>query len=147
MFFFFTKHTRSTAMNHEAPRKIYSRVASSSKIWPEKGQVSLWGRRGSPWAGCSHQSCSYRLQDRRQRLCPGKCLFLLRSNITVHTHLLRNEFMFSCNRKIWMQSGITAVCCLSYSRLKAHSNGSAWISLNNEQRNICNIKCALFMCF
>lgn len=39
----------------------------SSKIRPQEGEVSLWGRRGSLWAGCSHQSCCYHLQDHKGR--------------------------------------------------------------------------------
>lgn len=88
--FFSTKHTRSTTMNHETPRKTCRRVASGRKIWPQKGGVSLGGRRGSLWAGCSHQSCSCWLQDCEQRLCPAKYLFLLKSSVIEQTCLLTN---------------------------------------------------------
>lgn len=85
-FFFPTKHTRSTTVNHEAPRKTCSRVASSRKTWPRKEEVSLWGRRDSPCAGCSHRSCSYHLQDCEQKLCPAKYLFLLKSSFIERTY-------------------------------------------------------------
>lgn len=92
-YLFCTKRTRSTTMNHQAPRKMCSQVACSSKIRPQKEKL-VPEEEGAPMDWFSHQSCSSHLQNCKQRLCPGKYFFLLRSGVTEHTSFLRNELAF-----------------------------------------------------